>query len=208
MSIIPGYLEKKPSEVIEFHFLLKKLLGKEQGIYALYKENNLYYVGKSVDLQRRLKQHLKDRHQDKWNKFSFFVVRDKRHISDLEALLIRINDPKGNRQKPNKGKNLEDEYESLIDEYQKKQKDRLLGKKNSSVNISRNEKIISIIATYKGTRYAAKYNYYDHTVCYNKKKFLSPSAAARAITNRYSNGLVFWKTKDKNNKLVPLKKVI
>ena len=208
MSIIPGYLEKKPSEVIEFSFLLKKLLGKEQGIYALYKENNLYYVGKSVDLQRRLKQHLKDRHQNKWNKFSFFVVKDKRHIPDLEALLIRINEPKGNRQKPNKGKNLEYDYENLIDDYQKRQKDRLLGNNYSGINVSKNKKIISIIANYKGIKYTAKYNYSDHSVCYNKKKYNSPSAAGRAVTGHSNDGLLFWKAKDKNNQLVPLKKLI
>ena len=85
----------------------------QAGIYILYGNYGPYYVGKADRLGRRLKQHQKDRHMGRWNRFSWFgfrpvlmsrgpdgisPLRDLRtktrgpmdkQISELEALLIR-----------------------------------------------------------------------------------------------------------------------
>ena len=53
-------LEKVSKE--RFPSALSDLVGTSHGVYALYDEDKLYYVGKASDLKRRIKQHLKDRH--------------------------------------------------------------------------------------------------------------------------------------------------
>lgn len=85
----------------------------QSGLYILYGDYGPYYVGKADRFGRRLKQHLKDRHAGKWNRFSWFGFRPvltsrndnglqrlkeprqktrgttPQAISELEALLIR-----------------------------------------------------------------------------------------------------------------------
>ena len=76
------------SALQDFAPILLHFVGENQGIYALYKGAKLYYIGRATNLQQRLAQHLRDRHQRKWDQFSLFVVNDEKHIGDLEALLI------------------------------------------------------------------------------------------------------------------------
>ena len=207
MSIITKSLEKIPSFALEqFSFLLKDLIGKEQGIYALYKGKILYYTGKSIDLQSRLKQHLNDRHKRKWDTFSLFIVRDKRHISDLESLLITIHKPKGNSQNPRiKAKNLLQDYKNLIENFKAK----MLGNIHVCKKQKKSKNILPVLATYKGMTYYAKFNCKTHSVQYNNITYSSPSAAGNAITRRSTNGLLFWKVEDETTKkLLPLKRVI
>ena len=42
--------------------IITELIGNSSGIYALYDENELYYVGRASALKKRVNQHLKDRH--------------------------------------------------------------------------------------------------------------------------------------------------
>lgn len=76
-------------------FLLNKI-GNRGGIYVLYRGNNIYYVGKDKHLGIRLKHHFKDRHKNKWNRFSVYVVDKPEYIAPLEKLLISLLKPKGN----------------------------------------------------------------------------------------------------------------
>lgn len=89
---------------------------KQKGIYILYGNRGPHYVGlcRKQGLGTRLKQHLSDKHEDKWDRFSWFGFcallrsRDKatgllplkelpqvqlgaptKAIADLEALLIK-----------------------------------------------------------------------------------------------------------------------
>ena len=86
---------------------------EQSGIYILYGNHGASYVGLSSNLGNRLKDHLWDQHEDKWDRFSWFGFRKvlkgkddeglckigplataaiftpKRVISDVEALLIR-----------------------------------------------------------------------------------------------------------------------
>ena len=99
-SIIEGYLEKVSAGLLDKYqkTITEEIRGK-QGIYALYRNENLYYVGLAGDLRRRVKQHLKDRHQGKWTHFSLYIIRQDDHIKELESLLLRIAYPKGNSTK-------------------------------------------------------------------------------------------------------------
>lgn len=205
MAIITKKLQNVNVAALEqLPFILKELLGSQSGIYALYKKENLYYIGKAVDLRRRLVQHLKDHHQRKWDTFSLFVVQNKSHISDLESLLITICEPKGNKSHPHgKAQDLRKEFLARIDEYHAQERALILNSKPC-----KKKKTICLLHVYKGKKYTAIYNCLDHSVRYNKTLYSSPSAAGSAVTGKSCDGLLFWKGKDKKGNLVPLKKLI
>lgn len=80
----------------------KEVLGSKQrgrGIYILYKGNEVYYIGLSKrSLRGRIRKHAtKDRHKGKWDKFSFYQIGKTKYIKDIESLLLRVFQPKGNR---------------------------------------------------------------------------------------------------------------
>jgi len=63
----------------------------QPGVYILYREDQPYYVGQATCLYDRIWAHAnrpKDRHYNFWNFFSAFVVPDKRHIDEVEGILI------------------------------------------------------------------------------------------------------------------------
>ena len=76
---------------------IKKILKEQPGIYALYKEEKLWYVGLATNLKNRIPWHLKDRHAKKWDNFSIFIVRNGKYLRDLERTVIQIAKPKGNK---------------------------------------------------------------------------------------------------------------
>ena len=206
MGIITKKLQNIGISALEnYSFLLTELIAEQPGIYALYKGDDLYYIGKAVDLKRRLSQHLKDRHHKKWDKFSLFIVNNEKHTEDLESLLITICEPKGNRQRPRgKAVNLETDFKKRIDTYRKEQDALLFGRRRTKEN----RRTIPLQVVYKGKKYTAKL-LPDGTIIYNKQTFSSPSAAGRFVTGKVaSNGLTFWKAKDKKGNLVPLKKLL
>ena len=94
-------LVKKHLELVDWRSY-KQALGRKQkgrGIYVLYKGDRIYYIGLSKrSLRGRIRRHaLIDRHKGKWDRFSFYQIGRKRYIKDVEALLLRIIRPKGNR---------------------------------------------------------------------------------------------------------------
>ena len=206
MGIITKKLQNISIAALEdFSPILLDLIGEDQGIYALYRGEKLYYVGRASNLQRRLSHHLWDRHQRKWDKFSLFIVKNEKHIGDLESLLIAICEPMGNRAHPRgQAKDLKKEFEDRIDAFHADEKAFLLGQKP----ICKKKTKISLKNTYKNKQYSATFDCKTHQVRYNKVLYSSPSAAARAITKQPVNGLLFWKGKDKTRKIVPLKQLI
>lgn len=82
----------------------KNALGRKEkgtGIYVLYKDDEVYYIGLSKrSLRSRLTGHaMRDSHKGKWNNFSYFQISKTRYIKDVESLLLRIVHPKGNKVK-------------------------------------------------------------------------------------------------------------
>ena len=94
-------LVKKYIELIDSHSYKKALSSKQRGkgIYVLYNKNRVYYIGKSKrSLRSRIRTHAtKDTHKGKWTKFSFYQIGKTRYIKDIESLLLRVYQPKGNR---------------------------------------------------------------------------------------------------------------
>ena len=96
-SLVKGYLEKKDRK--GFELLLpryKEVIGDSSGIYALYKDKKIYYVGITENLLWRVGRHTKDKHKNRWNKVSFFVIDKHRYSKDIETVILRISGPRGN----------------------------------------------------------------------------------------------------------------
>ena len=73
---------------------------KGSGIYALYDNHGLYYVGLTdFSLRGRIQKHTQDHHKDKWERFSWYQIRDSEHTKDIETIILSIIDPKGNKVK-------------------------------------------------------------------------------------------------------------
>lgn len=96
-KLIKGVLLDIPSDNFEaVGKELKEIIHEKPGIYALYKEDKLYYVGLASSLYGRVKWHLKDKHAGKWDHFSIFIVKSSKYLKDLETAIITIAEPKGN----------------------------------------------------------------------------------------------------------------
>ena len=96
-ALVKGFLEKKDRK--GFELLLPKykdVIGDSSGIYALYKGKKLYYVGIAQNLMNRDWWHLRDKHKNRWDKVSFFVIDKHRFSKDIETIILRIANPKGN----------------------------------------------------------------------------------------------------------------
>ena len=99
-ALIKGYIEMIPSasfELLAEH--IDKMLRRKAGIYALYKDDQLYYVGLTMNLKNRLSWHQKDRHAGKWNYFSVYMVERVKFLKDMETLLLHLTKTDGNRAK-------------------------------------------------------------------------------------------------------------
>lgn len=91
--------------------------GKQKGIYILYDQHTVVYVGRTIDqpIGKRLSQHTTGRFGSRWNRFSWFGllgVTDAGNLKEtvlnvslasliatLEALLIEALEPPQNRQR-------------------------------------------------------------------------------------------------------------
>ncbi len=113
----------------EYQQIIRDLSRKRAGIYALYKGSELYYVGLANTLMNRVKAHIKDRHKGAWDRFSVYLTVQDDHIRELEALLLRIVVPGGNRVGGRfvKSTNLLPQLNRLITESDKDHKAELLG---------------------------------------------------------------------------------
>ena len=77
--------------------IITEFVRGRSGVYALYKGNDLYYVGLAKNLRSRLRGHLRDRHAEAWDRFNVYLTQGDEHLKELESLVLRIAAPKGNR---------------------------------------------------------------------------------------------------------------
>ncbi len=61
-----------------------------QGVYILYDGSTPVYVGKGNIRQRLTAADKSNRRGNSWDRFSWYVIKDKNLIHDIEVLLIRI----------------------------------------------------------------------------------------------------------------------
>lgn len=225
--IVIGHLEKISSGVFEgYPQQVTGLIRQGQGVYALYRRDKLYYVGLASDLRRRIKWHLKDKHKGKWDRFSLYIMKKEEQIREVESLLVRIAEPKGNRVRGRLGRsrNLVRELQRAVKQQQEKDRNKIFGEKGKAkpkkpgmrlkkANGERVERPLKgllrdwqrIYASYKGKDYKARV-LPSGSIKLNDKLYSSPSGAAKAIIDRGAvNGWNFWKYKDSSGNLVAIK---
>jgi hypothetical protein len=199
-----------------------------QGIYALYRKRRLYYVGLASDLAWRLKTHRRDQLKGLWDRFSVYLTIHEEHMRELEALLLRISKPAGNKVS-GKFARSQDLKPALRRQYRAQTKSDeadLFGLRNPSQR-ERPSKTLTgrskatgrmptlrpfvnrwfkIKAHVKGKTYWARVRQ-DGTIGFRGKVYNSPSVAGRAATRRSTNGWTFWKFERSPGDWVPLQEL-
>ena len=126
-ALIKGMTRKPlPSGTLrspQFEKALEKVMKGHPGIYALYRGDNLYYVGLTRDLHGRIRGHLKDKHAGKWDRFYIFKIGKVKYLKDLETLIVNVAKPKANLQKGHVPKRGIDLTSSLRDEVRRAKKE-------------------------------------------------------------------------------------
>jgi hypothetical protein len=211
--LVCQHLENVSREVLEeYQDIVRQYIRRRNGIYALFRRGKLYYVGLAKNLRGRLKQHLRDRHGDSWDRFSVYLTIGDTHMKELESLILRIIKPAGNRQKGKfpRSENLRpllsrditarerQRLESLFDSpppERKPRKARRPAQRDAGrvpVLAEYTKKPLHLRAKYKGRAIKARVRR-NGLVVLGGKRFTSPSLAAAAAVRRAScNGWTFW----------------
>lgn len=213
-SLVRQYLENISRAALEqYQDIIRDYVKGEHGVYALYRGDRLYYVGLASNLRMRLKQHLKDRHGNSWDRFSVYLTRDANHLRELEALVLRVVRPAGNRQtgKLTGSDNLKRRLARDVDARHRRLSEELLGRKAKiRVTVPRGKKprarsgkpdlagvfprATTLMGLYNGWEYVARVRR-DGTINFDGRIYTSVSAAARAARKRPTNGWNFWRVK-------------
>ena len=180
-----------------------------QGVYALYRRGKLYYVGLATNLRNRLKHHLKDRHGHSWDRFSVYLTIGDHHLRELEALILCMVKPSGNRQKGKfaRSEDLHRRFRRDIKRRVLAQVDGLFGEKNliqkpraPAMEHDGRQPILAAYITgpiklrvfYKGKMLSARVRR-DGSIRFGRKLYNSPSLAGiAAVKRRTCNGWTFW----------------
>ena len=213
--LVCQHLENLSAKLLEkYQDIIRDYIRGRHGIYALYKKDRLYYVGLAQNLRSRLKQHLRDRHQGSWDRFSAYLVVGSGHIKELESLVLRIVKPKGNKQlgRLSGSQNLLAELSRELRRRQREELQALTGrrarptrKETASQRVRKQarsresapplaayfKKPAKLRGKYKGRTYRARVRR-DGWLNYNGYLYKSPSAAARDICKRACSGWYFW----------------
>ena len=99
--LIRAKLEREKFRVMDYGEYFRDgnrpLIPTRPGVYCLFYGDTLQYVGRSVNIKDRLRQHLDNRlnktdHNIPFGNYYWYVLHQK-EISDAEDLLIRYYDP-------------------------------------------------------------------------------------------------------------------
>jgi hypothetical protein len=232
--LVQGNLERISSKVFDsYHNEITQLVGRQHGVYALYKKNRLYYVGLANNLRGRVKQHLKDRHAKKWDSFSLYLVRNVNYLRELESLLVHIAEPRGNiaRGRFAQSENLLDALKRMMSESDRRRRNEIVagakrrrplksrrrkggqGRQMGTARKQRNPGLAGLFQA--GTELRAKFKGTDYTATVDEegrihsrgKTFNSPSMAAIEIVGHSKDGWLFWNYQDKDANWVKLDKL-
>ncbi len=219
-ALFEQYLESVSGQTMEaYPQLVRDLIRGKSGVYALYHGKRLYYVGLASNLMGRLKSHLRDRHKGLWDHFSVYLTsrNDGAHIRELEALLLRIVAPTGNRVggRLRQATDLRRSLQQDMREQDDARRIMLLGgasgarrsrtsrRKSTGTKLAKGATALSALitrrvalqATYKGVVYRATLRK-DGQVSVGRTLFASPTGAAKSIVKRRINGWTFWRYRD------------
>lgn len=192
----------------KYQDIIRQYVRRRHGVYALYRRGKLHYVGLASNLRSRLGHHLRDRHQDSWDRFSVYLTIGDTHLKELEALILRIVKPAGNKVKGKfaKCEDIRKKFARDVRRNQREELRSLLGKVGAK---EESEETVSeskgpVLATYvtapmnlramfKGKNLMARVRR-DGLIRFKGKVYRSPSLAAAAACKRATcNGWTFWK---------------
>ncbi len=221
--IVEAYLERIGQKVFkDFSSVITGLIKGNQGIYALYKKDKLYYIGLASNLKIRIKHHLNDKHKNCWTHFSLYIISKQEHIKEFESVILRVAYPKGNsvKGKLSRAKNLRPRLKKEMKEESVKQIDDIIGGRKKTVKKAKAKKTTLkikskdrplkgifpggkvIYAAYKNEEYKA-WVYSNGRIKYKGQFYDNPSAVGKAVIKRKTiNGWTFWKYKNKKAQLV------
>ena len=209
-QLVCQYLENVSSAVLaDYQKIIREFVRGRHGIYALYKNGKLYYVGLASNLRTRLKHHLRDRHKKLWDRFSVYLIIQGNHLKELESLVLRIASPKGNKQvgKFVLSEDLKPQFKKAIVKYQRKEltglfSDQKLPRTVKQIKAKAKKGRAATLAPYvhqrfkircwyKGKKYIARVRA-NGVINYGGKLFTSPSLAGRAIVKHAVSGWALW----------------
>jgi hypothetical protein len=219
-GLVSGYFERISWKVLDKHRpIIKLMIRGHAGVYALYKGEKLYYVGLANNLMSRVNHHLKDRHKAKWDRFSVYLTTDNAHMRPLEALMLRVINPAGNKVR-GRLRGAQDMVRVLkrkMDEYQRDETAALLGgrfvthRRRSKARATKGtlvlarlvERPMRLLAWHKGSEHKASLRRDGH-ISYKGKLYDSPSSVAKVILSRAANGWHFWHCRNNRGEWVRL----
>jgi hypothetical protein len=209
ISLVCQQLENISRQALErYQDIIRRYVRQRHGVYALYRRGKLQYVGLASNLRSRLGHHLRDRHQDSWDRFSVYLTIGDTHLKELEALILRIVKPVGNKVKGKfaKCEDIRKKFAREVRLHQRNELRSLLGKggaeeeSKEEVQELRKPVMASYVNTpmklralFKGKTLVASVRR-DGLIRFKGKFYTSPSLAAAAACKRATcNGWTFWK---------------
>ena len=204
----------------EYQSLIREMIRGRSGVYALYRRGKLYYVGLASNLMGRLKTHLRDRHNGRWDRFSVYLTGRDEHMKELESLVLRIVSPAGNKVtgKLSGAENLRPLLHRRMKDTDADRRALLLGggvarqRVRRKTSKKKGTRVLSGVVPrrflLKGDRNGVKYRANlrkDGRISYDGKLYDSPSAAGKAALGHSCNGWRFWHYLNTKGKWVPLK---
>ncbi len=183
-QLVSQHLENISHEALsKYQDVIRSYVRGRQGIYALYRKNELYYVGLAGNLRSRLNSHLGDRHKKLWDRFSVYLTIGDSHLKELESLILRTVKPSGNHQSGKfiRSENLRGKLSRDLRARQRQEINWVIGRSTSPIPKHRRQKVVQ-----KGAPILSAY--------INQSTKLRATSKDKLITARVrKNGLVRYK---------------
>jgi hypothetical protein len=210
-NFVCQHLENISRDGLEkYQAIIRDFVRRRQGVYALYRKGKLYYVGLASNLRSRLTMHVRDRHKQSWDRFSVYLCIGDTHLRELEALILRIVQPKGNKQKGKLpgSEDLRRRLGRAMREYQREEFSALIGKRSRLRDVDEAKsaspagrqpalrryitKPFALRVRFKGKLLRARVRR-DGRIRFRGTLYDSPSLAGAAACERKTcNGWKFW----------------
>ena len=215
------HLENVSRDLLEQHpDVVRQFVGRNAGIYALYRKGKLYYVGLATGLRGRLRAHGKNKHGKLWDRFSIYLTIKDQHLREIEALLLRIANPPGAKQRGKlaASRDIRRRIKRAIREKQYSEASSLFGRETTPVgkpgDESKTKNLLRhllpqggrIKGTLKGKIFRARVRR-SGDIRFQGKLYSSLSVAAFAAIKRPTNGWWFWQVERGRGNWVRLSKV-
>ena len=218
-ALVHQHLENASRKLLEKHpDVVRQFIGRNAGIYALYRKNKLYYVGLANALRGRLKAHVKNRHGNSWDRFSIYLTIKDQHLREIEALLLRIANPPGAKQRGRlaQSKDMRRRIARAIREKQYKEVSSLFGRQTTPVKSfpsGVDSELVRLLpqgarirGTLKNRTFRARVRR-NGKIRFNGRSYDSLSLAAKAAVHRPTNGWWFWQVERGRGNWVRLNKI-